>query len=419
MTTSKQSVITELAALPHVGETIAKSAYEELGIRSVDELLQAAKDGKLRKLSGIGEKKEQAIRDAAQKRNGSAPRHEALKNEPVLDSDLAAKALEELGEDRVMQMYRDMLFMRRFEEQAGRQYQMGKIKGFCHLYIGQEAVSVGSINALRDDDYVITAYREHGHALARGLDPNGIMAELFGKASGTSGGKGGSMHLFDVDKHFYGGWGIVGGHIPTAAGMAFASKYRGEDRVTICYFGDGSVHQGVVHETMNMAALWDLPVILLIENNQYGMGTALERASSLTDLSKKGASHGIVGEQIDGQDVFAVWDAVKRAAERARESNEPTLLDVVTYRYRGHSMSDPAKYRSKEEVEDQQRVGPLVRMNKWLVDQGLASEDGLDELDDELKQKAKDAVKFADEAEQPDPSVLTEDVYVEWDWDIE
>lgn len=348
-------------------------------------------------------------RDAANKANGGS----------TLDDALASQALADLGADRVLQMYRDMLLLRRFEEVAGRQYQMGKIKGFCHLYIGQEAVAVGSLAALRDDDYVIAAYREHGHALARGVEPNAVMAELFGKVTGSSKGKGGSMHIFDVEKHFYGGWGIVGGHIPTAAGFAFAAKYRGEDKIAICYLGDGSIHQGVVHETLNMAELWDLPVILLIENNQYAMGTALERASSLTELSEKGASHGVAGERVDGQDVFAVYDAVKRHAARARETGRPAILDVVTYRYRGHSMSDPAKYRTKEEVEGEQSRGPLVRMHSWLTAHGHATEDQLDELDGELKGIVKDAVKFAESSDFPDPSTLLDDVYVEWNWDIE
>ena len=337
----------------------------------------------------------------------------------TLDSKLASDALAALGIDRVLAMYREMLLLRRFEEVAGRQYQMGKIKGFCHLYIGQEAVAVGSLSALRDDDYVIAAYREHGHALARGVEPNKVMAELFGKATGSSGGKGGSMHIFDVEKHFYGGWGIVGGHIPTAAGFAFAAKYRGEDRVSLCYLGDGSIHQGVVHETLNMAELWDLPVILVIENNLWGMGTALERASSLTDLSKKGASHGVYGEQVDGQDVFAVWDAVKRCADRARETGRPAILDVITYRYRGHSMSDPAKYRTKEELAEEQARGPLVRMHAWLLENGHADEAKLDEWDAQAKQISKAAVKFADESPFPDPATLTEKVYVDWKWDIE
>ncbi len=344
---------------------------------------------------------------------------EVTEGAATLDPELAARALEQLGPDRVLTMYRDMLLVRRFEEVAGRQYQMGKIKGFCHLYIGQEAVAIGSLAALRDDDYVIAAYREHGHAIARGVDPDVVMAELFGKATGSSKGKGGSMHIFDVSKHFYGGWGIVGGHIPTAAGFAFAAKYRGEDRVAIVYLGDGSIHQGVVHETMNMAELWDLPVIIVIENNQYAMGTSLERASAITDLSEKGASHGIAGESVDGQDVFAVWEAVSRCAARARETGRPALLDIETYRYRGHSMSDPAKYRTKDEVEGEQKRGPLVRMHAWLVENGHADAAALDTMDAEIKERVKAAVKFADESPFPDPSTLLDDVYVEWSWDIE
>ncbi len=415
MTTSKKSVIDKLARVPNVGEAIAKSAYEKLGVRSLADLIEAGESGKLQSLEGIGKKKERAILDAAK---GAKP-NGVSRVAATLDRELGARILEELGEERVLQMYRDMLLIRRFEEQAGRQYQMGKIKGFCHLYIGQEAVAVGSLAAAREDDYVVAAYREHGHALARGMTPNEVMAELFGKATGVSGGKGGSMHLFDVERNFYGGWGIVGGHVPTAAGMAFASKYRGEDRVTLCYFGDGSVHQGVVHETMNMTALWDLPLVLIIENNHYAMGTALERASAVRDLSKKGEGFDIPGEQVDGQDVFAVYDAIQRATRRAREENRSTLLDIKTYRYRGHSMSDPAKYRTKEEVKENEEVGPLVRFHAWLLSEGLATDEELDAWDDEVKSTVKEAVKFADDSDFPDPSTLTDNVYVDWNWDIE
>lgn len=415
MTTSKKSVIDQLAKVPNVGETIAKSAYETLGVRSVADLIQAGESGKLQSLEGIGKKKAKAILEAAREARPNGKAHVAA----MLDRELGSKMREALGDERVLEMYREMLLIRRFEEQAGRQYQMGKIKGFCHLYIGQEAVAVGSLSAARDDDHVVAAYREHGHALARGISANEVMAELFGKETGVSGGKGGSMHIFDVERNFWGGWGIVGGHIPTAAGMAFASKYRGEDRVTLCYFGDGSVHQGVVHETMNMAALWDLPLVLIIENNHYAMGTALERASSITDLSKKGAANDIRGVTVDGQDVFAVYDAVGDAIERARTNHETTLLDVKTYRYRGHSMSDPAKYRSKEEVQEEEQVGPLVRFHAWIHAEGLATEEELDQWDDEAKSTVKEAVKFANDSDFPDPSTLTDHVYVEWDWDIE
>ena len=431
MATSKKSVIEQLANLPPINEAIARSMYDELGLRTLEDVIDAASDGKLQAITGVGKKKEAAILEAAKsarKANGStkksargAAKNGVQSDDPadLINHECAKAALAELGKDRVLELYRDMLLLRRFEEQAGRQYQMGKIKGFCHLYIGQEAVAVGSIAAVRDDDYIVTAYREHGHALARGIAPNSVMAELFGKKTGASKGKGGSMHIFDVERHFYGGWGIVGGHIPTAAGMAFAAKYRGEDRVALCYLGDGSIHQGVVHETMNMAVLWDLPLVLIIENNHYAMGTALERASAVKDLSQKGISHGVEGESVDGQDLFAVWEAVRRAAKEAREEGKTKLLDVITYRYRGHSMSDPAKYRTKEEVDQKQKIGPVVRLHAWLVREGIATDEELQAMDEDVKAEVKASVKFAEESDFPDPSALLEDVYVEWNWDIE
>ncbi len=436
MAPSKKTVVEQLATLPSISEAIASSMYDELGLRSLDDVIAAASDGKLRKLSGVGKKTEEKILEAA-KSAAKAPAKQSKSKKPAakkangkpqrnaddpstyIDDDAAQEALSELGVDTIKDWYRQLLLLRRFEEQAGRQYQMGKIKGFCHLYIGQEAVAVGSLAAVREDDYVVTAYREHGHAIARGIEPKAVMAELFGKKTGASGGKGGSMHIFDVDKKFYGGWGIVGGHIPTAAGMAFASKYRDEDRVALCYLGDGSIHQGVVHETMNMSVLWNLPLLLIIENNQYAMGTALERASSLSDLSKKGASHGVEGVTVDGQDVFAVWKATREAARKCREEGKTVLMDIITYRYRGHSMSDPAKYRSKDEVADQQKVGPVQRMHAWLVREDIMTTEELEQLDAEIKAQVKEAITFAEESDFPDPSVLDEDVYVEWNWDIE
>jgi pyruvate dehydrogenase E1 component alpha subunit len=334
---------------------------------------------------------------------------------PGLDHDIGERLREELGDDRLVEIYEKMALIRRFEEQAGRAYQMGKIKGFCHLYIGQEAVGVGSISPLEDRDYVVAAYREHGQALARGLDTNAVMAELFGKAPGVSKGKGGSMHLFDVDKNFYGGWGIVGGQIPTATGVAFAAKYRDEDAVCLCFMGDGTVPQGAFHESLNLASTWDLPVVYVIENNRYGMGTAVERISAVTDMTSKAPGFGMEGVLVeDGQDVFKVYDAIQKAAERARKDKRPTLVEIRTYRYRGHSMSDPATYRTKEEVQREQRKDPVQRFTRWLVDNDVRSEDELKEIDAKVKQEAKDAVKFADEADVPNLDALTEDVYVEW-----
>lgn len=339
---------------------------------------------------------------------------------PGLDADIGQRLREELGDERLLEMYETMVLIRRFEEQAGRAYQMGKIKGFCHLYIGQEAVAVGSIGALEARDYIVAAYREHGQALARGLDPDAVMAELFGKVDGVSKGKGGSMHLFDTDKNFYGGWGIVGGQIPTATGVAFAAKYRDEQAVCLCFMGDGTVPQGAFHESLNMASTWDLPVVYIIENNRYGMGTAVERISAVTDMSSKAAGYGMEGVLVeDGQDVFKVYDAIQTAAERGRTENRPTLVEIRTYRYRGHSMSDPATYRTKEEVQREQRKDPIQRFTRWLVENEVSTEEALKEIDARCKQQAKDSVKFADDADFPPQSALTEDVYVEWPWEIE
>lgn len=347
------------------------------------------------------------------------PANEVRAGYSEITEEQSARVRERLSDDQILTMYRDMLRIRRFEERAGRAYQQGKIKGFCHLYIGQEAVAVGAMQALDEKDYVVTAYREHGHALARGLESNAVMAELFGKVTGSSHGMGGSMHIFDVEKHFYGGWGIVGGHIPTAGGIGWAIKYRKEGAVCLCFFGDGSVPQGAFHETLNMAALWDLPVIFITENNLYGMGTALDRASSVTDLYKKALSYDIEHHTIDGQNIFTVWETIDACAQRARETGKPAFLDIRTYRYRGHSMSDPATYRTKEEVQDAQERDPIQRLHNWIVDQGIATDDELKEVDKAMKQEAKDAEKFAEESEQPPISDIYDKVYVDWSWDQE
>lgn len=324
-----------------------------------------------------------------------------------------------LSDDAILDIYKDMLRIRRFEERAGRAYQQGKIKGFCHLYIGQEGVAVGAMHAISDNDYVVAAYREHGHAIAKGIEPNAVMAELFGKAEGSSGGMGGSMHIFDTDRKFYGGWGIVGGHVPTATGIGWAIKYRGEDAVCLCFFGEGSIHQGAFHEALNMAALWDLPVIYITENNKYAMGTEVSRASAITELEKKAISYGIAHETVDGQNVFSVWESIDAAVDRAKKDGMPTFLDVRTYRYRGHSMSDPANYRTKEEVEEEQLRDPIQRLHNWLVDQGIATDDQLKELDKELKEEAKASEKFAMNGTQPSLNALYDHVYVDWPFDIE
>src|SRR5512147_2562597 len=299
---------------------------------------------------------------------------------------------------------RQMLLIRRFEEKAGEAYSLGKIGGFCHLYIGQEAVAVGSLAALRPDDYITCSYREHGHALVRGISARAVMAELFGKASGCSGGKGGSMHLFDASLGFLGGHGIVGGHIPLTTGMAFAIKYREEDRVAVCYFGEAAVNNGAFHEALNMAALWKLPAIYICENNRYGMGTALERASAVYDISERASSYDMDREVVDGQDVLAVYDAMQRAVKRARENKHPTLLEIRTYRFMGHSMSDPihGHYRTREEVEEQRKRDPIAVWSQKLIGDGVMDEAAVRALDAEVTAELADAYRFADETADPE-----------------
>jgi pyruvate dehydrogenase E1 component alpha subunit len=308
---------------------------------------------------------------------------------------------------------RQMLLIRRFEEKTGEAYSLGKIGGFCHLYIGQEAVAVGVMAALRGDDYVVTAYREHGHALARGVPSRAVMAELFGKATGSSGGKGGSMHIFDASLGFLGGHGIVGSHIPLAAGCAFAVKYRSGDQVAVCFFGEAAANIGAFHETLNMASLWDLPIIFICENNGYGMGTAVARASAVSSLAVRGTAYGMPAEQVDGQNVLTVRETLDRAVERARKDSQPTLLEVKTYRYVGHSMSDAAHgtYRTKDEVEEYRRrdpikvLGDLMRSGRYLTDAEY------DQLAAQVQAEVDDAYTFADESPEPDPAKLYSDVY--------
>jgi len=309
-------------------------------------------------------------------------------------------------------MLRQMLLIRRFEEKAAEAYALGKIGGFCHLYIGQEAVAAGSLAALRDDDYVICSYREHGQALVRGVPPRAVMAELFGKATGCSKGKGGSMHLFDAGRHFMGGHGIVGGHIPLAAGLAFAIKYKGGDQVALCYFGEAAVNIGAFHEALNMASVWKLPVIFLCENNRYGMGTAFERVAAVTDVVEHACSYDMAAELVDGMNALTVYDATARAVDRARKGGHPTLLEVRTYRYMGHSMSDPLHgvYRTKDEVEEQKKKDPITQLAEKLKDDGVMDQAALDAMDAEIHAEIDDAVKFADESPDPEPGALTTDV---------
>jgi pyruvate dehydrogenase E1 component alpha subunit len=309
-------------------------------------------------------------------------------------------------------MLREMLLIRRFEEKAAEAYALGKIGGFCHLYIGQEAVGVGVSAALRNDDYVISSYREHGQALARGIPAKACMAELFGKATGCSGGKGGSMHLFDVGRRFMGGHGIVGGHIPLAAGLGFAIKYRGTDEVCVCFFGEAAVNIGAFHETLNMTAVWKLPVIFVCENNRYGMGTAFERVAAVTDVVEHACSYDIAAEAVNGMDVLEVHRAAKRAVQRARKGGHPTLLEVRTYRFMGHSMSDPLHgvYRTKEEVEEQKRRDPIAQLAERLKADGVMDQAALDALDAEVRAEVEEAVRFAEESPDPAPDALRRDV---------
>ena len=317
-------------------------------------------------------------------------------------------------QDELLDYYRTMLLIRRFEERAGQLYGMGHIGGFCHLYIGQEAVVTG-VEALREDgDQVITGYRDHGHMLACGMDPKGVMAELTGREGGFSKGKGGSMHMFSKEKDFYGGHGIVGAQVPIGAGLAFANKYRDNGRVSFTYFGDGAANQGQVFEAMNMAQLWKLPVVFVIENNQYAMGTSTKRASADTHFYRRGASFGIPGKEVDGMDVVAVREETREAVEHARSGEGPFVLEMKTYRYRGHSMSDPAKYRTREEVDDiRSHRDPIEGCKARIVEADYASEDELKEIDKEIKAIVKDAADFALESPEPDPKELYTDVLAE------
>jgi pyruvate dehydrogenase E1 component alpha subunit len=311
-----------------------------------------------------------------------------------------------------LELLRSMLLQRRFEERTAEAYALGKIGGFCHLYIGQEAVSTGTLSMLRPDDYVITTYRDHGQALARGMTPRSIMAELFGKSDGCSKGKGGSMHMFDRHLNFLGGHGIVGGHVPIATGVGFAIKYRGGDQVCICFMGESVVNTGAFHEALNMAGLWKLPVVFIIENNKYGMGTAVERASAIKKLSERGAAYTMKYGSCDGQDVFEVQKTVGEAIARARKDSTPTLLDIHTYRFMGHSMSDAVSgtYREKAELEQWQQRDPIVLLRSQMKDLTDAQ---YAKLDEELKAIVQDAWDFADASPEPSPEALWEDVLVD------
>ncbi|MHB1862749.1 MAG: pyruvate dehydrogenase (acetyl-transferring) E1 component subunit alpha [Gemmatimonadaceae bacterium] len=318
------------------------------------------------------------------------------------------------------QLLHDMLLQRRFEERVAEAYALGKIGGFCHLYIGQEAVSTGTQSALRPDDYVITTYRDHGQALMRGVSPRAVMAELFGRVDGCVHGKGGSMHMFDRGVNFLGGHGIVGGQIPLATGVGFAIKYRGGDQVCVCFMGEAAVNGGAFHESLNMAGLWKLPVLYVIENNRYGMGTAIERASSIADLYKRGESYGVAEGFVDGQDVLAVRDAMARAVARARSEQMPALLEVRTYRYVGHSMSDAASgtYRSKAELEEYEKRDPISLLRQRMTAAGELTDAAFDALDTQIKAVVQDAWDFADNSHEPPLEALYENVLVDTTSDI-
>lgn len=333
----------------------------------------------------------------------------AKKTSPRAAADAATPA--PFTKDQDLFAYREMLLIRRFEEKAGQMYGMGLIGGFCHLYIGQEAVVVGMQMAMKTGDQVITGYRDHGHMLSTGMDARGVMAELTGRRGGLSKGKGGSMHMFSIEKQFFGGHGIVGAQVSLGTGLAFADRYRENGNVSVTYFGDGAANQGQVYESFNMAELWKLPVVYVIENNKYAMGTAVSRASAQQDFSKRGTSFNIPGEQVDGMDVQAVKAAGERALAFAREGNGPYILEMQTYRYRGHSMSDPAKYRSKEEVQKMRTEhDPIEQVRARLLDAHKATEDELKKIDAEVREIVNEAADFASHDPEPDVSELYTDV---------
>jgi len=322
----------------------------------------------------------------------------------------------QFDKQQYLEWYESMLLQRKFEEKAGQLYGMQKIRGFCHLYIGQEAVSAGIMSALRPDDNLITAYRDHGLALAKGMTANECMAELYGKATGCTGGKGGSMHFFSKEKRFFGGHGIVGGQIGLGAGIAFADYYNENDRVTVCMFGDGAARQGILHETYNMAMLWNLPVIFICENNFYAMGTSVERTSKVLDISKMADSFDMPAETVDGMDPEAVHVAMEKAVTRAREKGGPTFLEIRTYRYRGHSMSDPAKYRTKEEEAKYKEQDPIQFVLNRIEDKKFATEEEIEAINEKVKKEIDECVKFAEESPWPDISELYNHIYVQEDY---
>jgi pyruvate dehydrogenase E1 component alpha subunit len=305
-----------------------------------------------------------------------------------------------------------MFLIRRFEERAAEQYTLGNIRGFLHLYIGEEAIAVGAISTLMLQDYVVTHYRDHGHALAKGMDPSVVMAELFGKATGSSKGKGGSMHLFDIGKRFMGGYAIVGGQLPLAVGLALASKYKCEDSLTLCFLGDGAISEGEFHESLNLASLWKLPVIFFVENNLYGMGASVEQTLVFHDeIYKFAQAYKMPAVRVDGMNVVQVMEVTNKAVESVREGGGPYLIEAMTYRFRGHSMADPSEYRNKSEEERWRKKDPILSFSKWLIDEKIASKKELDQIEQEIEKIVDNAVQFADESPFPEPAALYEDVY--------
>lgn len=316
-----------------------------------------------------------------------------------------------LTKEKLLGFYQEMLIIRRFEEKAGQLYGMGLIGGFCHLYIGQEAVAVGMKAIMQENDRVITTYRDHGHMIACGSDAKHIMAELLGRKDGSSKGKGGSMHLFDTARNFFGGHGIVGASVPIGGGLAFADKYLGNDAVTFCYYGDGAAHQGQVYETYNMAKLWNLPIIFIIENNQYAMGTSVARSSANVDLYKRGLGFNIPGYKINGMDVVKVIEDARKVVDDVRSGKGPAIIEMDTYRYRGHSMSDPAKYRTKDELNDKKRLDPISNLKDFIISNKKANESDLKKIEEEVKSYINEVVEFAKNSPEPDESELLTDIY--------
>lgn len=322
----------------------------------------------------------------------------------------------EINKDTYLKWFESMLLMRKFEEKTGQLYGQQKIRGFCHLYIGQEAVVAGAISAMGPEDSMITSYRDHAHGLALGMSANSIMAEMYGKITGCSKGKGGSMHIFSKEHHFYGGHGIVGGQMPLGAGIAFAEKYKGTKNVNICYMGDGAVRQGALNESFNMAMLWKLPVVFVCENNGYAMGTSVQRTTNMTDIYKIGLGFDMPCAPVDGMDPVAVHNAMDEAIQRARNGEGPTFLEMRTYRYRGHSMSDPAKYRTKDELEEYKAKDPIEQVREVILKEKYADEAWITSIEDKVKDIVEESVKFAEESPWPDASELYKDVYVQSDY---